>query len=131
MPTSLSDLAHHNCLRYAFYPYGDEWRFENAEGKQVSVRVSGNVVANSADVLRAMALAGKGIFLAPSFMVAEDVAAGTLVRLLPGHRPVEFAINAIYPHKHNLSTKVRSFIDLVAERFADHRRWMVDQGAVD
>jgi DNA-binding transcriptional LysR family regulator len=39
------------------------------------------------------------------------------------YRPVEFAINAIYPHKHHLSTKVRRFIDLLAERFAAHRAW--------
>jgi hypothetical protein len=37
---------------------------------------------------------------------------------------VEFAIDAIYPHRHHLSTKVRSFIDLLAERFARHRKWM-------
>jgi hypothetical protein len=35
-----------------------------------------------------------------------------------------FAINAIYPHRNHLSTKVRSFIDLLADRFAQHRKWM-------
>ncbi len=39
---------------------------------------------------------------------AEEIASGALLRLLPGFRPVEFAINAIYPHRHHLSTKVRS-----------------------
>jgi DNA-binding transcriptional LysR family regulator len=52
------------------------------------------------------------------------MAAGHVVRLLPDYRPVEFAINAIYPHRHHLSSKVRLFIDLLAERFADHRKWM-------
>jgi DNA-binding transcriptional LysR family regulator len=56
--------------------------------------------------------------------VADDVQSGALVRLISDHRRVEFAINAIYPHKHHLSTKVRSFIDLLAERFATHRAWM-------
>jgi len=29
----------------------------------------------------------------------------------------EHAINAIYPHRHHLSAKVRSFIDLLAKHF--------------
>ena len=54
-----------------------------------------------------MALGGHGLFLAPSFLIADELAAGLLVPLLAEHRPVEFAINAIYPHRHHLSTKVR------------------------
>jgi len=91
----------------------------------VSARVAGNAVSNSAELLRFLALHGRGVFLAPSFVVVDELAAGSLVRLLPDYRPVEFAINAIYPHRHHLSSKVRLFIDLLAERFADHRKWMV------
>ncbi len=127
-PTHPSDLAHHNCLRFAHYPFGEEWRFEDAAGEPAAVRVSGNLVTNSAETLRLMALAGHGIFLAPSFVIAEEVASGALVPLLPGFRPVEFAINAIYPHRHHLSTKVRSFIDLLSERFQAHRAWMSPHG---
>ena len=50
--------------------------------------------------------------------------AGRMVPLLPEFRPVEFAINAIYPHRRHLSAKVRRFIDLLADRFAEHQRWM-------
>jgi DNA-binding transcriptional LysR family regulator len=49
---------------------------------------------------------------------------GRLVPLLPEFRPVEFAINAIYPHRRHLSAKVRRFIDLLADRFVEHQRWM-------
>ena len=130
-PARPADIAHHNCLRYAFYPYGDEWRFDGPDGQPGAVRVSGNVVTNSAETLRLLALRGRGLFLAPSFIVADDLAAGRLVPLLPNHRPVEFAISAIYPHRHYLSTKVRSFIDLLAERFAEHRKWMISGTAAD
>ncbi|GGC61115.1 LysR family transcriptional regulator [Chelatococcus reniformis] len=123
-PQVPADLAHHNCLRYTFYPFGDEWRLEGPDGTLNAVKVSGNLVTNSAETLRYLAVKGRGLFLAPTFMIADDIAAGTLVRLMPQYRPQEFAINALYPHRHNLSTKVRSFLDLVAERFAEHRRWM-------
>jgi DNA-binding transcriptional LysR family regulator len=124
IPQSLTDLAHHNCLRFTYYPFGDDWRFDGADGKPVSVRVHGNLVTGSAELLRLAALGGLGIFLAPSFIVADDLTAGSLRHVLPAHRPVEFAINAIYPSRQHLSTKVRHFIDLLADRFAAHRRWM-------
>jgi DNA-binding transcriptional LysR family regulator len=123
-PAEPGDLVHHNCLRYALYPFGDEWHFEDTKRRPVTVRVRGNLVTTSVDALRRMALDGHGLFLAPTFAVAEDLAAGALVRLLPAHRGVEFTISAIYPHRHHLSTKVRFFIDLISERFAAHRAWM-------
>lgn len=130
-PKSLADLAHHNCLQFAFYPFGDEWRFEGADGKPVSVRVHGNIVTSSGEMLRLLALGGHGLFLAPMFMVVDDLAAGTLVPILPEYRTLTFAINAIYPHRNHLSTKVRSFIDLLADRFAQHRKWMNPDPADD
>ncbi len=86
------------------------------------MRVSGNLISNSPEMLRTAALHGRGIFLAPSFVVADDVSTGSLRPHLEDHVPIEFAINAIYPHRHHLSTKVRRFLDLVAERFADYRK---------
>src|SRR3954447_346067 len=123
-PARPSDLAHHNCLRFAFYPFGDEWRFEDGSAAPVSVRIRGNILTNSAETLRLLALAGHGIFLAPSFIIAAEIESGALVQLMPEFRPVEFAINAIYPHRRHLSTKVRTFIDLLSERFQAHRAWM-------
>jgi DNA-binding transcriptional LysR family regulator len=123
-PETPADLANHNCIQYAYYPYGNEWRFEGPDHQPVAVRVTGNAISISGDLLRALTLAGVGIFLAPSFIVSNDVREGRLVRLLPNHPTVEFAINAIYPHRHHLSSKVRSFLDLLVERFTEHRKWM-------
>ncbi|MBY5387915.1 LysR family transcriptional regulator [Rhizobium leguminosarum] len=124
MPKTPAEVADHNCLQYAYYPYGDEWRFEDGEGNKESVKVSGNVVSNSAEMLRFLTLTGRGIFLAPSFVVFDDIAEGRLVKIMPDYRPVEFNINAVYPNRSHLPTKVRLFIDLLAERFAEHRKWM-------
>ena len=33
-------------------------------------------------------------------------------------------INAMYPHRLRLSTKVRRFIDLLPDHFTEHRKWM-------
>jgi DNA-binding transcriptional LysR family regulator len=124
MPKTPAEVADHNCLQYAYYPYGDEWRFEDGDGNKESVKIGGNVVSNSAEMLRFLTLNGNGIFLAPSFVVFDDIAEGRLMKIMPDYRPVEFNINAVYPNRSHLPTKVRLFIDLLAERFAEHRKWM-------
>ena len=123
VPRRPQDLAGHNCLQIPFYAFGDEWRFEGPDGKVESVHIRGNFVTTSAEALRLLAVAGSGIVLAPAFLVADDLATGALVPLLPGYRTFEFAINAIYPSRHHLSVKVRLFIDLLAERFSRYTDW--------
>ena len=114
-PQQLTDLAAHNCLRHIHYPYSDEWRFVDRAGAPVAARISGTLVTNSGETLRQAALHGVGISLAAGFLVHDDLDAGRLVRLLPEYRPIDFAVNAIYPHRHHLSVKVRIFIDLLAK----------------
>ena len=121
-PEQLGDLAQRNCIRHVNYPFGDEWRFADRKGVPASVQVSGNLVSNSGETLHRAALAGVGIFLAAGFLVRDDLESGALVRLLPEYRPVEFSMNAVYPHRHHLSAKVRTFIDLLAQRAADQQK---------
>jgi DNA-binding transcriptional LysR family regulator len=118
----LSELADYNCMRHVLYPYGDEWRFVDRKGTPASVRISGNLVSNSGDMLRTAALQGVGILLGPGFLVADDLDSGRLVRLLSEYRPVELSMNAVYPHRHHLSAKVRTFIDLLAHHSAEHQK---------
>jgi DNA-binding transcriptional LysR family regulator len=92
------------------------------KGMPAAVRVAGNLVSNSGDMLRRAALHGVGIWLAAGFLVHDDLEAGRLIRLLPEYRPVEFAMNAVYPHRHHLSAKVRAFIDLLAHRSAEQQK---------
>jgi DNA-binding transcriptional LysR family regulator len=123
-PKNLADLAQHNCLRYAYHPFGDEWHFTAPDGRAAKVRVSGNLVSASPDTLRLLAVRGGGIFLAPGFVAAEEIAAGTLVMLLPDFRPVDFAINAFYPHRRHLAAKVRGLLDGLVAHFVAHQQWL-------
>ena len=121
-PQQLSELAQHNCVRHVLYQYDDEWRFVDRKGTPAAVRVSGNLVSNSGDMLRRAALHGVGIWLAAGFLVHDDLESGRLIRLLPEYRPVEFAMSAVFPHRHHLSAKVRIFIDLLVQRSAEQQK---------
>ena len=118
----LAELTEHNCVRHALYPFGDDWQFLDLEGAPVSVRTSGNLTTNSGDTLRLAALRGIGISLAAGFLIADDLQNGRLVRLLPEYQPVELSVNAVYPHRHHLSAKVRSFIDLLVQHSIKHQK---------
>jgi DNA-binding transcriptional LysR family regulator len=119
---ALAELGARNCFRHVNYPYGDEWRFVDRNGVPASVAVAGNLVSNSGETLRVAALEGIGICLAAGFLVHDDLDAGRLVRLLPEYRPIELSMNAIYPHRHHLSAKVRTFIDMLVHHSAEHQK---------
>jgi DNA-binding transcriptional LysR family regulator len=121
-PQQLSELAQHNCVRHALYPFEDGWHFVDRKGAPAVVRVSGNLLTNSGETLRLAALEGVGISLAAGFLVHDDLESGRLIRLLPEYRPVEMSMNAVYPHRHHLSAKVRTFIDLLVHRSAEQQK---------
>lgn len=120
--SSLADLGQRNCCRHVNYPYGTEWRFVDSAGRPASVRVTGSLITNSGEALRRAALDGVGIAMAAGFLVSDDLESGRLVRLLPEHRPVDMAMIAVYPHRHLVSAKIRTFIDRLVRHAAEQQK---------
>ena len=120
-PRHPADLARHAVIAYSLLSVGDDWQFTGPEGL-VQVRVEPRMRTNSGDTCRAAALGHEGIVLEPSFMVADDIAAGTLVQLLPEYRSLELGIYAVYPSRKFVAPKVRALIDYLAESFRE-RTW--------
>ena len=118
IPKQPADLAHHNCLVYSRSAWGNEWHFAGPDGEQ-SVAVSRNLQANSGNALRLAAVHGQGVALAPSFLLIGEIKSGRLVPVLTEYLQTDHAINAIYPHRHHVSAKVRCFIDLLAKHFRE------------
>jgi DNA-binding transcriptional LysR family regulator len=113
-PREPSDLAKHNCLRYSFSPWGEDWKFDREDSEE-TIRISGNMESNSLETLKLAALHGQGLILTPGFAVADEVKRGQLIPVLTEFVRTEHAINAIYPHRLHLSAKVRAFLDLAAK----------------
>lgn len=117
-PHEPANLADHNCLSYmypGFTALTRMWRLTGAQG-EVAVSISGNLRTNNDALLRAAALDGRGIVLAPAYRVQDDIRAGRLVQVLPGW-DLDLPIMALYPHRRHLSAKVRLFIDFAAKHF--------------
>ena len=123
-PQSPADLAAHNCLLYTHSVFGHDWPFLDSENNRVMVRVTGNLVTTSIVVMRAVVLAGLGLWLCPPYIVSDLLASGQLIRVLTDHPNVEMEAVALYPHRRYMTAKVRVFIDMLVERFADEQRWL-------
>jgi len=85
--------------------------------------MSGRFTSTSIVVMRTAAVAGLGLWLCPPFIVSDLLASGALVPLLSDYGLPEMEIVALYPHRRQLSAKVRLFLDGLVDRFAAEQRW--------
>jgi DNA-binding transcriptional LysR family regulator len=120
-PTTAQDLVHHDCLIYSLLKVADEWRFRDSPRREpVSLAVEGRFCASSGAVLRRAALAGMGLAVLPTFMVAADLAAGRLRTVVNSFAGAELTLFAVYPHVPQSSrppAKVRAFVDTLMAAF--------------
>jgi len=76
------------------------------------------LVANTADVAVAAALAGLGLTRVLSYQVADAVAAGRLVLVLADAEPPPLPIHVVHQGGSAPPARVRAFVDLAASRLA-------------
>jgi DNA-binding transcriptional LysR family regulator len=112
MPLTREDLAAHRLLELESPASPSrEWHIESAHDTHVVTLAKAPMHINVPDVLRAALLAGAGIGTLATYSVADDLAAGTLVRVLPQYRLKPFTVFAVYPSRRYLEAKVRTLLD--------------------
>lgn len=115
-PLTPADLIHHDCIRYSLLDASDEWRFKS-DGKSYSIPVAARFEVQSGSVLRSAALAGMGLCVVPSFMVAAELSSGALVQVLEEFSFVRLAVMAVYAPTRVVPSNVRAFVDLLVAFF--------------
>lgn len=121
-PETPNDLKAHHLLHYGLSA-SQALRLEDEFGTGYLVQARPRIVANNGDFLRDMAMAGHGIILTPSFIAWQAIAAGDLVALMPAYCPKQLSAYAVYPRTRYLSSRARSFIDFLVERFGENPYW--------
>lgn len=112
-PQNPDDLADHACINLRLPTQGGlyAWEFENSEGREVNVRVNGQVVFNSTYEMIDAALDGMGLAYIPEELVKDDIAAGRLVRVLDEWCPYWSGFHLYYPSRRQPSHAMRLVID--------------------
>jgi DNA-binding transcriptional LysR family regulator len=124
IPRTLDDLAQHNCL--AFNLQGGQqrgWYFQQ-DGKPVTIRAEGNLNCNDGELLHRWASEGLGLAWRSSWEIQAQLASGELITVLDQFALPQYDIMAVYPQQRHLPAKVRFFIDMLREIYADKDYWM-------
>ncbi|WP_430387430.1 LysR family transcriptional regulator [Dyella sp. 20L07] len=117
MPRRPEDLATHACLGLSNWRRRDQWRLLGPDGEECDIPVHGRLAADHGDALRIAALHDAGIVLQPEVLLADDLAAGRLVPVLPGWAPPSTPMHLLYAPDRRPTAKLRSMIDFLLERF--------------
>ena len=117
-PVHPDELVNHNCIVDTNFDSGNQWPFV-VNGERITVKVGGRLKVNSATATRALLLKHLGIAFCPGHVIAKDISAGRLVCLLSDFNAFNPGLYAVYPHNRHLATKVRVFVDFLADYFAD------------
>ncbi len=120
-PQRPEELTQHQCL---VRESADPWIFKDGNRANVSVRVGGRIRSDNGEAMRDAAVAGLGITLQSTWAVYQQLAGGTLVRVL-GDFPLALGsvVSAQYLNRHFLPPKTHAFIDFFAARFGPVPYW--------
>jgi DNA-binding transcriptional LysR family regulator len=113
-PRNVADLVRHECLRYRGHSGQLPFRLLGPRGIE-QVEVTGSVVCDNMMFLRDLVVAGIGLALLPEQTVAEDLAAGRLVRLLPRHSVVGAAVYLVWASHKLVPARVAVVRELLTE----------------
>ncbi len=118
-PENPDGLSNHNCLIYSQGPQSESWFFKDADGKGIHTKVDGNLRSDTGNLLMSAALNGNGIFIGPTYMVADALKEGRLETVLDDYAPAATGLYAVYPYSKLVSKKVRAFVDYLVEAWGD------------
>lgn len=111
-PQVADELRHHRAVNY-FSGRGhrpNPWLVPGESGISRFTLPSG-ITVNDTEAFVACALNGLGLIQVPGIVVAEHLASGALVEVLPSMRTIVRPVSIMYPNRQHLAPQVRAFID--------------------
>jgi len=121
-PTSLDDLAKHTCLAISSEGSQRGWTFRQ-NGKNVTLKVTGNMVCNDGAALHEWALAGKGIAWRSMWEVGAAIQAGKLVTVLDEFAAPGTDVYAVFAQRRHLPLRIRAFVDFLRHAYTQPDYW--------
>jgi LysR family transcriptional regulator for bpeEF and oprC len=120
-PHHPDELTAHRCINH-FSPHTGkifDWVFAK-NGIRLQTSLRGYIALDDENSYVAAAEAGLGIAQIPAFVLKEAMERGSLELLLGDWFPEPAPLNVVYPENRHLSSKIRVFVDWVAELFGEH-----------
>ncbi|MBS0308990.1 MAG: LysR family transcriptional regulator [Proteobacteria bacterium] len=121
-PQTLADLAKHNCLAISSDGSQRGWTFRQS-GKNVTLKVAGNMECNDGEVLHHWALAGKGLAWRSMWEVGSEIETGKLVSVLDEYAAPGNDVYAVFAQRRHLPLRIRAFVDFLRRAYARPDYW--------
>ena len=113
-PTTPEAIASHETIQFGAISASPEWRFVRGD-REVRVACTPRFSTNSADAAIQYAEQDGGLTRVLAYQAADAIRAGRLRVVLAKFEPPALPIHIVYPTSRLLSSKVRTFIDLVTD----------------
>ncbi|MBU3890758.1 LysR family transcriptional regulator [Methylosinus sp. KRF6] len=116
-PTKPQDLMRHMCINYRFTTSGGlyVWEFEK-NGREIKIRVDGQLVFNNIHHVLDAALAGLGLAYVPEEIALPHIAKGRLVQVLEGWCPYWDGFYLYYPSRRQSSPAFSALVAALRHR---------------
>ena len=117
LPQKPQDLVSHSCINLRLPTYGRlyAWEFEK-NGREVKVRVDGQLTFSGVPQMVAAARDGSGIAYVPADVVAQDIAKGRLIHILKAWSPPWTGYHLYYPSRRQPSAAFALLVEALRYR---------------
>jgi DNA-binding transcriptional LysR family regulator len=116
-PTKPQDLIGHNCINLRLPTLGGlyAWEFEKG-GREIKVRVEGQLIFNGTFQMLNAALSGFGLAYVPEDLTQSHIAKGRLKRVLEDWCPLYAGYHLYYPSRRQPSAAFALFVEALRYR---------------
>jgi DNA-binding transcriptional LysR family regulator len=84
-----------------------------ASGEIARIAIAPRLYTDSLYALRSAAVAGLGVCIGSTWLLADDLAAGRLVRVAPDWQADPLPVNLVYPYARFYPTRLRRFVEIM------------------
>jgi LysR family transcriptional regulator, regulator for bpeEF and oprC len=120
-PGHPNELVAHRCINHFSPRTGKtfDWVFAK-NSVRIQTSLPGHIALDDENSYVAAAEAGLGIAQIPAFVLKEAMERGSLELVLGDWFPEPVPLNVVYPENRHLSSKIRVFVDWIADLFSEH-----------
>lgn len=121
-PHGLEELLRYNCLTIGSGGSQRGWTFRQ-NGKNITIKIAGNMECNDGAVLHDWALAGRGLAWRSMWEVDAAIENGQLVTVLDEFAAPGNDIYAVFAQRRHLPLRIRAFVDYLRRAYSEPGYW--------
>lgn len=113
VPKVPRDLKDHACVQFTSLGV-DGWTLTSGKST-LTVPMTGKLMCNDLNIVKALTLAGNGVALLPTFLCSKEFHEGKLQRILPEWNANARAVHFVYPAQKYVHPKLSAFMEFATE----------------